>query len=191
MFDTFNMEEFEPEEADPDLFRRKRSGSVQVPRGLRLSFVHVYCCYDCHPDNEHHEVKCRPLTKKLPKTEEERNQGKTRKKIATILVPFHNRSPLSSSTSSRSEHLSEPPDKPRSQVSIFLPPSPVRVFPLCSRRRFSIPPARPFSSNLMAFVVSAETFGICRGAVVRFVAYHVVKVQEGINPPGCILEKVR
>lgn len=30
VFDMFNMEEFEPEEADPDLFRRRRSGSIEV-----------------------------------------------------------------------------------------------------------------------------------------------------------------
>ncbi|CAM9185466.1 unnamed protein product, partial [Laminaria digitata] len=29
VFDMFNMEEFEPEEADPDLFRRRRSGSIE------------------------------------------------------------------------------------------------------------------------------------------------------------------
>ena len=40
VFDMFNMEEFEPEEADPDLFRRRRSGSIEV-RTAR--FTHVLC----------------------------------------------------------------------------------------------------------------------------------------------------
>ena len=48
MFDMFNMEEFEPEEADPDLFRRRRSGSIEVRCSLCLTGVLYIALYVGH-----------------------------------------------------------------------------------------------------------------------------------------------